>query len=321
MVMTFDEKFVSCIREIANIDIPDYPRNESNYYVDFLELLAMLSGNDGISYGDISDRFFGEPDERNTAENNDKNESFIDGLFSLIQERIALYGNIYPFIIKDEFTFSLKENLSDRQKLYLLLLLSSSLDFFKSFNSELTTDFESLSYEAMRIFLPKAIVKPFGKNSKYRGTAINKIKKLAEDMGLPIRDFQLRQISNRNVQERGLDIVGWIPFTDKCHNKLVFLGQCACGKNFEYKQHDTRRFEGYYMFYKTKPQHTLFIPYSLINPKESIFYHSDYIEEGCLLFERLRILNLVRNTKGLFNKLKSRKLVEKCIKYSYLGIH
>lgn len=325
MAMSFDDKLSYCIRNLDNIDKPDYPQKESNYYVDFIELLALFAGKDGITYGEILDRFFGEPDDKTTidgtdisseylpSEKNDTNESFLDGLFLLIGERIVQYGNLYPFMMIDEFTFVLKEELSDGQKLYLFLLLSSSLDIFSSFNAELTTDFESLAYETMQMFLPNAIVKPFGKNTEYRGTAKEKIRQLAKDIGLPTKDYELNQIGERNVQERGLDVVGWLPFNDNCQNIIVFLCQCACGKNFEYKQHDIRRFKHYYEFYRTAPQHTLFIPYSLINPKEGKFYNSDLIDDDYLIFERMRILNLVKDEK-VFGKLKSKKIVEECIK-------
>ncbi len=309
MAMIFNEKYAKCVQALKDIDMPDFSRDETNYFADFVELLTVFASEDGISYGDIHDRFFGEPDENNTSEKNDSNESFIDSIFSLIEERTNLYEASYPFSVNERLV-KLKDNLSTRQKLYLFLLMSSSLDVFKSFNSELTTDFETLSLKAMQAFLPNAIVKPFGKNTEYKGTAIEKIKKLAQEIGLPTKEYELTQIGKKNNQERGLDLIGWLPFPDNCQNKIVFLCQCACGKNLEYKNHDTNRFENYYVYYKTKPQHTLFVPYSLINPKEGKFYHSDYIEENCLLFERLRILNLIANEKNLA-ELKSIELIDK----------
>ena len=89
--------------------------------------------------------------------------------------------------------------------------------------------------------------------------------------------------------------------------------QCACGKQYESKQHDIRRYEHYYHFYRTKPQKTLFIPYSLINPKVGKFYHSDYIEDDYLIFERLRIINLAKQKLDLLERMESTALVEKCI--------
>ena len=221
---------------------------------------------------------------------------------------------MYPFDLENKQIIKLKKNLSLSQKLYLFLLFSSSLDIFKSFNSEITTDFEIVSCEAIKSFIPNGIVKPFGKLSEYRGTAREKIKKLADDIGLPTDDYEIENISERNNQERGLDIVLWLPFEDKCQNKVIFLCQCACGKQYESKQHDIRRYEHYYRFYRTKPQRTLFVPYSLINPKENKFYHSDYVEDDYLLFERLRSINLVKQKEDMLELLNSTCLLERCIR-------
>lgn len=314
MVMTFDEKYNQSVTTLIGIGKPAYSQEESNAYVDFIELLAMTSGNEGISFGDIQDRLFGETTEDDSAEKKDSNESFLKRLYSMIEERITQYGDLYPYMIDEKNSILLKAELSDIQKIYLILLVSSSLDIFKPFNTELTSDFEKISYEALRNFIPNAEVKSFGKISEYRGTAVEKIRSLAKDIGLETNEYDLKQVGNRNVQERGLDVVCWIPFADSCPNKVIFLCQCACGKNYEYKQHETKRFASYFIWYKTKPRHSLFVPYSLINPQDGRFYHSDYIEEDCLVFERLRILSLTRRTKDLFDKLNSKDIIEKCIK-------
>lgn len=313
MEMTFEESYKQSVYTLSGISIPDYPQEESNVHADFIELWAMTSGNEGISFGDIQDRFFGETDEDETIEKKDSNESFIKKLFSIINERITQYRDLYPFMIDENNSIMLKANLSDIQKLYLFLLVSSFLDIFKSFNSALTSDFEKISYEAIRNYIPNAVIKSFGKISEYKGTAAEKIRKLAKDIGLEINEYELDKVGKKNNQDRGLDIICWLPFEDNCQNKIVFLCQCACGKNFEYKQHETHRFANYFIFYKTKPRHSLFIPYSLINHLDGKFYHSDYIEEDCLVFERLRILSLLRKTTGLFDRLNSKDIIEKCI--------
>lgn len=313
MATSFDDKFAQCIQNLDNVDKPDYPKNETNLYADFVELLAVFSKGDGVAHGDVLDRFFGEPNENNSSETNDDNESFVDEIFAIIEERSYFYACLYPFDFENKKSLRLKADLTIPQKLYLFLLISSSLDIFKAFNSEITTDFERVSFEAIKSFLPNAIVKSFGKHSEYSGTAKEKIKKLADDIGLPTNDSEIANIGERNNQERGLDIVSWLPFEDKCHNIIVFFCQCACSKQFEYKQHDLHRHKNYYSFYKTKPQMTLLVPYSLINPKENKFYHSDYIEEGYLLFERLRIVNLTKGKDDILTPLKSTCLIERCI--------
>lgn len=324
MAMSFDDRFGECVASLFNEDRPDCPRDDVNLYADFLELLVIFSRGDGVSEGEIQDRFYGEQDkideredkdERNNAELTDVKESFIKGIFSLIEERVSQYAELYPFELTENQIIFLKEDLTEPQKLYLFLLISSSLNYFKAFNSVITKDFEIVAFETIKALLPTFEVRHFGKLSAYTGTAKQKIQQLAVDIGLPVDEDELNSIGERNNQERGLDVVSWLPFEDKCYNKVVFLCQCACGKQYESKQHDIRRFENYYRFYKAKPQMTLFIPYSLINPKKNKFYHSDYIEDDYLIFERLRILFLSRKNDSVYKQLSSKELVERCIQY------
>lgn len=314
MTVSFDDKFKVCIQNFSNISKPDYTRSELNYYADFIELTALFSNKDGVTFGDMQDRFFGEKDYEK-PEKRDEDEIFLREIFHLISERLLLYDDDYPFSYSEDEILTLKSSLTTNNKLYISLLLSSKLNIFNPFKTDLTTDFEVISSFVLKNFLPvNSIIKDFGKNTEYEGNAIEKIRQLANDLDLTIDEYELKQVGERNNQERGLDIIGWLPFNDKCGNKVVFLCQCACGKQYESKQHDTRRFENYLKFYKTNPQHTMFIPYSLINVREKKFYHSDYIEKDYLIFERKRILNYISDT-AFFNSLQSKELVEKCIDF------
>ncbi len=318
--MTFDQKYAECKDHIHSIAYNSYGRSEINQFADVVELLALFKKESGVSKGDVGDFLYGENDntsaddnndEVNESENNDRKELFVDTIFKILNDRVVLYANLYPFVITNNILY-IKDAIDINEKNYIFLLISSSLDIFKQFQPVLTTDFETVSYKAFKNYLPTATIKQFGKNSEYAGNAKNKIMQLANDLGLPINEDEISQVNERNNQERGLDIVGWIPFEDNCQNKIVFLCQCACGKNFEHKQHDTRRFENYYIFYKTKPQHTLFIPSSLINIDNQKFYHSDYIENDYLVFERKRIVSLLKGD-NIVNNLSSRELVERCL--------
>lgn len=313
MPLSFEEKFRVSIEYFKNISKPDYTKSELNYYADFIELTALFSNSDGITLGDIQDKFFGEKDYE-SAEKRDDDESFLREIFQIISERHLLYNDVYPFSFYEDEILKLKSDLTLKNKLYISLLLSSKLNIFNEFRSTLTTDFETISYIAFKNFLPaNSIVKEFGKNSEYEGNAIEKIRNLANDLNIAIDDYELDQIEERNNQERGLDIIGWLPFSDRCGNKIVFLCQCACGKQYESKQHDTRRFENYLKFYKASPQHTLFIPYSLINVRAKKFYHSDYIEKDYLIFERKRILEYYN--ASVFENSESFRIVNKCVEY------
>ena len=317
--MTFEQKYDVCIDYMRSIAYNSYRSSEINRFADVVELLAIFNKESGVSKGDVEDFLYGENDNAledddenvNESENNDSRESFVNNIFQSLNDRVVLFADLYPFIIDNNIIY-LKGGIQNREKNYIFLLISSMLDIFKKFQPILTTDFETVSYKAFKEYLPCAEVVPFGKNSKYIGNAKSKIKQLANDVGLPINKDEIDEIDERNNQERGLDIIGWLPFDDNCPNKVVFLGQCACGYNYEYKQYDTSRYENYYEFYKTHPQHTLFIPRILINIVTQKFYHSDCIKKGFLVFERKRIVSLLKNN-DIINELNSKELVERCL--------
>ena len=41
-MMSFDDKFIRCISNLNDIDKPDYPKEETNLYADFVELLVVF---------------------------------------------------------------------------------------------------------------------------------------------------------------------------------------------------------------------------------------------------------------------------------------
>ena len=311
--MTFEDKIQASITRFTNLDIPDYTKDKLNLFVDFVEVKALFSNQDGISRGDIQDQFFGTKDYY-SPEQRDKDENWLLKIFLIIEERVDLFGENYPFDFTDDEVLKLKDNQGWKHRLYLGLLISSKLNLFNAFQTELTQEFETICFHALKNFLPlNSVIKEFGKNSAYTGNAKTKIKSLALDLGLKIDEDELDGIAERNNQERGLDLIGWVPFGDKCMNQLVYLAQCACGKDTESKYHDTRRFENYLIFYKNNPQHILFLPYSLINPQKNKFYHSDLIERDFLIFERKRILHSF-DQEDIFVALQTYKIIDALIK-------
>lgn len=313
--MTFEEKITNSFQNFNNIDKPDFVENKLNDYADFVELKCLLNGSNGISFGDIQDSFFGNK-EYKSAESRDKDEKFLNNIFQIINQRITVFVEEYPFVMDEDGQLLIKETIDWKHLFYLNMLISSALYVFHDFQGEVTTEFEKFSLHVLENLLPEtAQIKDFGKNTDYEGNAIAKIRALAEDIGLRVSEDDIAGISERNYQERGLDIVGWLNFKDISYNKIVYLAQCACGKKYESKAHDTRRFQNYLKFYRTKPQHVLFIPYSLINPINKKFHHSDLIEEDFLLMERKRIVSLFYK-ENLFNDSVGRQIIESCLNYT-----
>lgn len=194
-----------------------------------------------------------------------------------------------------------------------MLLLSSNLNYFSGFESILTSEFERISAEVLKNYLPKnSVIKEFGKNSSYQGNAKDKINLLAQEMNIEVNKKEVDRILGN--QERGLDIIAWVPFEDKNSNMFSILVQCACGKEWYKKQNETRRYEtSYFRFYKLNPIHCIFIPYNIVDTNSNLFFQSDEIL-NTLIFERKRILQYIYRT-SFFNSLNSSKIIEYAIKY------
>ncbi len=309
------------------------PLEESKFlhflYADYVELLALFSNGDSVTAVHLISRLEGEgisiidDESRNDTGDEigslndqvkDKQEAWSYEVFSVISDRCVSFGEKYPFYVDDR-RIVLKDALTTIQKIYLMLLLSSSLKYFPKLQSNLTSEFEKISFFALKNYLPdQAKVKQFGKKSDYTGSAIEKIRKLAVDMGLEVDEDHLSDISPQNNQEEGLDLVGWLPFADQIPSMLSVLGQCACGKEWRNKQTETKRYEEFLKFYKVFPIHTLFIPYALGRPNNR-FYQSKDINKGSLIFDRKRILELAGEDLTFFNDFDSSVIVQHFIEY------
>lgn len=326
--MSFNKKLETQFQTLS-IESPKIPKYIEHVYADYVELNALFLKEE-VTIADISDKLQDVKDfnileteeldaiEKNLtevasleAERNDIIAERFYSIFDICRDRQNLYtDDEYPFIVSEN-QIKLKKDLSDKQKTYILLLLCSNLNYFDLIKHELTTDFELLSYYALKSYLPaKAIVRSFGKNSNYTGNAKTKIKSLAKEIGIKLNENKFSCISPRNVQERGCDLVAWIPFTDKIPNIFIIISQCACGKNWDQKQFDTEFFKGYFYFEKS-PIHIMFVPCAITNTGEKFYQHDRILDH--LFFDRKRIIEQFEEIV-FFNELKSFSAVEKSIR-------
>ncbi len=323
MKKIFNQKIEATFRKFQYYDPTKYPKHEKKYYADFVELLALCDAESDVTFADVHDRLFGvreSPKEEDgqtgslEGQMEDNNEVFVGEIFKLIEERANLYQDDYPFNYTHR-KIKLKDNVTFKNKLYISLLLSSSLDILGDFQKELSDEFETLCFHALKDFLPdQSQVREFGQHTTYKGNAKSKIRQLADELKLPTESDELEEIPERNTKERGLDVVGWIPFDDDCQNKLVFLGQCTCGKDTNSKYHDVKRFENYIRFYRLQPILVLFTCYSLINTSKNKFYKSADVEKRFLIFERKRIIQHFKE-ETVFNSLELNNIVNSYIKF------
>ncbi|MDM1377710.1 hypothetical protein [Myroides marinus] len=318
--MNFNNKIASFFTNFS-LELGTIPsKRHIHLYADYVELVSLFSNQNYISSSDILDRFQDEgiikqkKADSDQSEANDDDERFINSIYRLIIERAQIFKDDYPFKIEGIDKIRLKENavITPRNEIYIYLLISSSLNIFSDFQTELTTEFEEISAEVLKNFLPAhAIVKSFGKNSDYTGTAAQKIKALAKDVKIEIDNDAFEEISNKGTQEKGLDLIGWVPFEDNVSNLLIILVQCACGKEWYKKQGETSRYNNYLKFHRLTPIHSMFIPYNLVSYNKKTFFANDEIDNR-LIFERKRIMNYIHDT-DFFKQYESKTLVDKCI--------
>jgi hypothetical protein len=310
-----------------SVKMPNEAKSKKNIYADYIELICLFS-NGFVSQSDVIDRMQDNGEEFNLphpadgdiglidAQQHDSAENFVNIIFEYIEERKAIYQNAYPFETNSGKGIRIKDKvvLTGQQKLYLYLLIASSLKSFKKLNSEIASEFEILSEFVLKSYLPsQAKVINFANSNIYKGNAKEKIKKLAKDINLEYNNTEIEQISKHNSKEEGLDIIAWIPFEDSNPNTIIILGQCACGKDWFGKQNETLRYENYLNHYRQPFTHSVFMPYDLKNTKGRFGFSRD-ITTNHMIFERRRILYLAND--DIFDKIvHSKQIVEKCLEY------
>lgn len=302
--MTFNEKLQLTFSDL-NIKKPNESHTKLYYYADYIELIALFS-SDYISKSDILDRLKDEGDEFNERriadgeigsyddQDNDCAHSFVNECFAFVKSRRGQYKESYPFLYDELKGIKLREKakLTNKHKLYLYLLLSSSLQTFVLLTKYITDEFEVLSEDVLKNYLPShAQVYGFGSNSLFTGCAKNKILKLSEVLNIEVDKRIIEQIPINSSKDEGLDIIGYIPFEDANPNTIIIFGQCACGKNWFGKQNEPKRYERFYRSYINPFSFALFCPRDYHNDKNRFGYDKD-ITFGQILFERRRLINL-----------------------------
>lgn len=251
------------------------------------------------------------------AEEMDKIEYSANLIFDLINYRANLFGENYPFVYKDK-SIELKTALSEIQKLYLYLLISSKLEDFKDYKNSLTSDFEAIAFNTLSSFLPThAEVYELGKNSSLElNKTIQKLKLLSQKIKIKLNERVIKKnVSARNVNEEGVDIIAWLPFDDSNPNKLVFLCQCTCGKNWLKKMNDMDSYHSFFEFYKIKPIDVMFISYSIMDDENEFFSDAKFKSSGILMFERRRIIEFFRKL-NVFSQSASYRIVDDLLNYN-----
>ncbi|CAC9607488.1 hypothetical protein [uncultured Gammaproteobacteria bacterium] len=276
--------------------------NSNNEKCDYIELRALTSADRIFIDNELSDMLFGPPEDNirdeDKAELYDGNESQLLNLFSILEHRRDRVQENYPFDVENGGIF-LKERLSNKQKIYLVLLCCANLKIFRECQPLLTNEFESLTYYAIKGFLPNFEIKKLGYQADYTGNTGDKLKDLSKDMHVPLYDNEINKISNNASKEKGVDLVAWYNFENKLPNTIIILIQCTCGRDTTRKQHETKKYGTFFDFgkYGTNVIHSLSTPKSsethVLGDCETMSDFTNGGEGRTLFFDRNKLIQLI----------------------------
>jgi len=310
----------------------DHPWHLVHLHADFMELKCMLwEKNSLLTVQDVITHYrdydvdvgikksslLSEQVTNPASEINDEWQSKMIDIFEVLEERLCLYEDDYPFIIGHNH-IQLKANLTSRHKLYLSLLLASNLNNFSKVQNVITAEFETFSKYLLEDFFPKINVEEFGQNSSFKGNTVDKIEALSKILKIKTRPDYLNQIPKNANKEKGLDVVGWQQFNDEIANMLILLAQCACGKNWVDKISETKSYDTFLDFVRINPLHLMFIPYGLAH-YDNNFYQAEKTN-GLLFFERKRFLDISDEKLEQLVELDTFKIVDDLLRSDFFEV-
>jgi len=274
--------------------IPDQSKSDLHYHADFIELMSLSSGEDGLNFDSLDSLYSPE---------------YISDYIEILREREATYAEKYPFSLSGLTKLTRKKEYNEIHLIYIFLLFCSHTNKTKIDQSALRSQFECLSKEVLSKYLPDAAVcytmgKSSNTNDRYVGSIVTKLNKLAEDLKC-IKTFEESDFSAHNSGDLGLDVIAWVPFDGDTHfHKIMqtYLCQCATGKDWVKKQSEPEKIKNVLKMPKAMVN-TLFVPYDLRASDGSFHkFHEITIE---LLFDRRRIINLFSGADEDLNSLGS----------------
>lgn len=231
------------------------------------------------------------------AEFKDNQRSAAEDWFRQLEYRKETFKDFYPFQLEDR-QLILKSPISAKMKIYIFLLLCSSLRIIKeTYRNSVTTNFELLSVEALKEYLPEFTVHPFGKCSTarehYPNKLINAIEKLANNLN-ERNICEPDRIGTKNTGDGGLDIVAWRSlYKDNTPGNLICFAQCACSPGgWEEKLYDVHIDKWrHYIDFIHMPANFMFIPICF-RSSDGDWFNKDDIRSS-IVMDRLRICMLL----------------------------
>lgn len=287
-------------------------RNDDYYRIaDYMEIKCLVNKDGEYSQKEFIDDAKGRADDLgegdfednqaakklSKAEKNDKWESIATDSFRVIESRIKLFGEFYPFCLtENKKAIKLKEPL-DKEEFYVFLLLCSDLKYTLKFKKELTSSFEIASRDVMTNLLPNGEIRLFGssnteegEDSEWKSDKLwDKLEWLAGFLNETLK-IKEEDLSVYDKGDRGIDLIGKIPVGDNLTHFPYFFAQCACSPTEWIVKQDSMKFDSWYelITMSTDPNYMMFIPQSFRDSQDN--WHDRTKIKRTNLFDRWRII-------------------------------
>lgn len=324
-----------------NINTIALPTQESDYNVwaDYFELFTILHPDRKLSVEALKDRLLDENDNNakkalkqisvasvqiktfNTdkiaddqfdndedIEDEQRIKSAIIEVISYMHCRKKIADSYYPFEMNAQSAITLSADLTSKNKIYVILLVSSLIKIINRSNGHsyrITHRFEDLCEKPFGLLIPELATKTFfgaGGLSNERTEPISqlfydKVVNLANKLHLPLGHyFTKEEAGKHNVGDGGLDWVAWLNFSDNLHMIPMYFAQCACGNDWEDKLFDANKSKWgqFIQFNNVDYQLFHFIPKSYRNPDNKWFNNLHL--HSAILIDRFRLIELLEKS-------------------------
>jgi hypothetical protein len=238
---------------------------------DWIELTLSIY-SESISKASISAHIEGNSGE-------EPRESFISDVWQELSLRQQLYLRA-PYIVQG---LVVERNFDSSSNPAYLTCLILSLFGIQDQDPDAPKLFERLScYAAKKYLNGEALNIGWPATGNVATTIEGKIKEIANRL-----NENYNESPDPRYNDRGVDVVGWIPFSDDRSGQIVFLLQCAAGQNWLDKSPVPLDAWYQYIHWAFNPIRAFSVPAVVSNR----YWHEKTKDKG-LLFDRIRIVNL-----------------------------
>lgn len=297
---------------------------ETNRWIDFIELNCLYGEDRLVSHDDVllwlndlsADQSSSGDESVDIAAESDSCNARIDDFFSRLKYREKMFGEQYPFFVKERNLLEVKPDKKSSCIIYEYLLLCSSIAFIGyADRAEITRSFEKIcSFIFKTLMPPIAKTEIFGTSEKsclFQGRDLKgRIEELAKFLGTQTsKVFDKSKRYHTGGGDSGLDIVACVQL-DNAQNRPFAFGQCTCSYvEWKKKQESISQDKWNKILSPLLPYwQFMYVPFSC---RDAVGELEDIAEVQTCVIDRERILKLV----GYLDQDEISEVVETVKKY------